>query len=116
MALNVDHSPMTTSPKTLPTDALVIRMAGSDDTSDLERLAQLDDQRPLRGNVLVAECNGELLAARAVVGGRTIADPFHHTKHLAALLEVRAELMRGPSSQMVRGPSMLDRARHAIAA
>ena len=35
---------------------------------------------------------------------------------IARRRDVRAELLRGSSSQMVRGPSFMDRARHAIAA
>jgi hypothetical protein len=108
---------MATSPApTTTTSDLIIRIARSQDAGMVEQLARLDDQRPLKGDVLVAEIDGTILAARSIETGRTIADPFHRTANLVALLEVRAELMRGSSSQMVRGPSFMERARHAIAA
>jgi hypothetical protein len=98
------------------TDPVTIRRSYPDDRSALLRLAILDSADPITGDALVAEVDGELRAAVALSGGAAIADPFHRTADLVALLEVRASLLREPSSQMVRGPSMLDRARHAIAA
>ena len=111
-----DHVDMNFSTTPTTTHDLIIRIARDADTEMLEQLARLDDQRPLAGDVLVAEIDGTILAARSMTTGRTIADPFHRTANLVALLDVRAELLRGSSSQMVRGPSFMDRARHAIAA
>lgn len=111
-----DHVDMNFSTKPTTTHDLIIRIAISTDAEMLERLALLDDQRPLTGDVLVAEIDGTILAARSVNTGRTIADPFHRTANLVALLDVRAGILRGSCSQMVRGPSFMDRARHAIAA
>ena len=107
---------MTTSSKPTTTSDLIIRIASSDDAETIGQLARLDDQRQLTGDVLVAEIDGTILAARSMATGRTIANPFHRTANLVALLGVRAELLGGSSSQMVRGPSFMDRARHAIAA
>lgn len=107
---------MNTTSNTTTTSDLIIRIARSQDTESLEQLARLDDQRALRGEVLVAEIDGRILAARSMESGRTIADPFHRTANLVALLDVRAGLLRGASSTMVRGPSFVERARHAIAA
>jgi hypothetical protein len=111
-----DHVCMAFSPQSPTTHDLIIRIARSTDAEMVNRLALLDDQRPLTGDVLVAEIDGTILAARSMATGRTIADPFHRTANLVALLDVRAELLRGSVSQMVRGPSLVDRARHAIAA
>ena len=107
---------MNTNSKPTTTSDLIIRIARQSDAGALEQLAQLDDQRAISGDALVAEIDGRILAARSMESGRTIADPFHRTADLVALLDVRAALLRGASTQMVRGPSLIDRARHAIAA
>lgn len=112
---NLSMSTVTNIPTT--SEALVIRTAGSEDADVLRRLALLDDQRPLNGQVLVAEVDGETLAAYGIESGRAIADPFRRTASLVAMLEQRATPAgRRASRRMVRGPSGLDRARHDIAA
>jgi hypothetical protein len=56
----------------------------------LRRLAELDSASALAGSVLVAEVDGEVLAALSVEEGRAIANPFRRTAELVALLRVRA--------------------------
>ena len=53
-----------------------------------EQLARLDSQRPLAGEILVAEQSGELVAALGA--DRAIADPFRPTADLVTLLRVRS--------------------------
>lgn len=72
------------------TDAITIRPAGPTDRPALRRLAALDSASPPTGQVLLAEAGGELRAALPLGGGRPIADPFHRTADLVALLELRA--------------------------
>ena len=73
----------------LTTDpAVVIRAARGSDGAALNDLAQLDSQRPLAGDVLVAEQGGALVAA--VAGERVIADPFRPTAEVVSLLRLRA--------------------------
>jgi len=67
---------------------VVIRAARGSDGDALERLARLDSQHPLTGPVLLAEQDGELVAALS--GDRAIADPFRPTADLVALLRVHA--------------------------
>jgi hypothetical protein len=67
---------------------VVIRAARGSDGAALENLARLDSQRPVAGDVLVAEQDGRLVAA--VAGERVIADPFRPTADVVALLRVRA--------------------------
>ena len=67
---------------------VVIRSARGPDSDTLDGLARLDSQLPLAGDVLVAEQDGELVAALA--GDRVIADPFRPTADVVALLRVRA--------------------------
>jgi hypothetical protein len=77
---------MPSIPNTDPT--VVIRAARGSDGDALERLARLDSQRPLQGDVLLAEQDGALVAALA--GDRAVADPFRPTADVLALLRVRA--------------------------
>lgn len=94
MARWLHHGPM---PATAPhssspslSDAVTIRRAFPDDAADLARLAALDSRRPLRGDVLLAERDGRILAALSPADGRAVADPFAPTADLVALLRVRA--------------------------
>jgi hypothetical protein len=77
---------MSNVPDTDPT--VVIRAARGSDGAALERLAGLDSQRPLQGDVLLAQRDGEIVAA--VSGDRVIADPFRPTEDLVALLNLHA--------------------------
>ena len=73
----------------LTTDpAVVIRAARGSDGAALDDLARLDSQRPLAGDVLVAEQHGALVAALSA--DRVIADPFRHTADVVDLLRLRA--------------------------
>ena len=74
--------------------SLHIRSARSDDVRALRQLAALDSARVPRGEVLVAEQDGELVAARSLTDGRAIADPFRLTAEAAAMLELRAAQLR----------------------
>jgi hypothetical protein len=67
---------------------VVIRAARDSDGNTLHNLARLDSQRPLAGDVLVAEQDGAVVAA--IGGDRVIADPFRRTADLVALLRLRA--------------------------
>jgi hypothetical protein len=76
------HNSLHTDPTVL------IRAARGSDGAALENLARMDSQRPLDGNVLLAEQDGSIVAALA--GARTIADPFRPTADLVALLRMHA--------------------------
>ena len=78
-----DHSP-----------ALTLRYAVPADADALQRLAQLDSGRAPRGTVLVAEVGGDLWAAISVDDHHVVADPFHPTGELVALLVERARQLR----------------------
>jgi hypothetical protein len=78
MALNNNH----------PTVA--IRAARGSDGLALARLAELDSKRPVTGDVLVAERDGELAAAYSMTTGAHVADPFRPTAELVALLRLHA--------------------------
>jgi hypothetical protein len=89
---------MPNRPDTHPT--VVIRAARGSDGEALERLARLDSQRPPTGDVLLAEQDGDLVAALA--GDRAIADPFRPTADLVALLRVHAGRAPRPRTRGAR--------------
>ena len=66
-----------------------IRRAGPHDAPALHRLAALDSAAPLRGEVLMAEADGVVLAALSLSDGSAVADPFSPTAELVALLRLR---------------------------
>ncbi len=72
------------------TAPVTLRGAGERDERALARIAELDGARPLRGPVLVAECDGALRAAISLADGSVIADPFQRTAALVELLRARA--------------------------
>ena len=67
---------------------VVIRAARGSDGGALDELARVDSQRPLAGEVLLAEQDGVVVAALA--GERVIADPFRPTADVVALLRLHA--------------------------
>lgn len=74
---------------------LAIRIANRQDGSALKRLAQLDGRRPPTvSRLLVAEVDGEVLAALPLDGGEAVADPFRQTSTLVAMLRLRAGQLR----------------------
>ena len=88
-----------------PANAHVIRRATDDDASTLVRLAQLDSQRPLGGNVLIGEIDGSAAAAISLNDNRLIADPFQRTAQLTQLLRMRATSLHA----VAETPSLRDR-------
>jgi hypothetical protein len=74
--------------------AVLIRTAGRSDGAALRRLAQLDSARVPVGELLVAETDGDLLAAHAPSTGATIADPFRHTAGVVEILHLRGAMIR----------------------
>jgi hypothetical protein len=81
---------MTTNSSPLTTP-ITIRLATPDDQLALYRLAALDSAPSLpTGRLLLAEVDGELLAALSLDDGSTIADPFHFTLHMVELLTTHA--------------------------
>jgi hypothetical protein len=73
------------------TASITIRMAYADDEPTLIRLAALDSSRVPRKPVLLAEVDGEARAALSLEDGAVVADPFHLTADLVALLRARAQ-------------------------
>ena len=85
---------------------VVIRAARGSDGDALEGLARLDSQRPLAGDVLLAEQDGRLVAA--LDAQRVIADPFRPTADVIDLLRLRAGRSRhaGRRRGLARAPRL----------
>jgi hypothetical protein len=74
-------------------EEISLRLAHPADDAALERLSELAGRRLSAGIVLVAEADGEILAA-ADGSGRVISDPFRVTLDVAELLRLRAGQLR----------------------
>jgi hypothetical protein len=69
---------------------VTIRFGSIADQRQIACLAALDSSKPPTHPVLLAEVEGQLLAALAISNGAVIADPFHLTADLIGLLRARA--------------------------
>ncbi len=67
-----------------------IRRSTHADGPALERLAALDSGRLADSPYLLAEADGEVIAAMPLGGGAPLADPFRPTAGIVAFLQMRA--------------------------
>ena len=86
--------------------AVTIRLAWAHDGRQLRRVAELDSSPLPRRELLIAELDGEILAAVSMADARAIADPFRPTADLVELLHARAAQLRGIASSSSRGRSL----------
>jgi hypothetical protein len=70
---------------------VTVRHSMASDMPALERLAALDSTRHHDGPVLIAEVDGQLVAALPLDGCPAFSDPFRPTADLVALLELRLD-------------------------
>ena len=69
---------------------LAIRRSGDADVTELRRVAERDCAEPPRGDALVAERDGAIVAWLEFASGRVGADPFVATADVVELLQLRA--------------------------
>ena len=81
---------------------VTVRMAAEGDAGTLARLAALDSASMPVGPALLAEVDGEAVAALPLTGGAPVADPFHSTSAAIELLELRAAQIRGRPATSTR--------------
>jgi len=75
--------------------AVLIRRAAPGDEPQIARLAALDERPQLpRGERLIGELEGRVVAALDVRSGRAVADPFVPTRKIVELLGLRASQVR----------------------
>lgn len=73
---------------------LVIRLASPEDEPAIARLSALDEHELPRGDRLIGELGGRIVAALDVRSGDAIADPFVFTSGVLELLGLRAAQVR----------------------
>ena len=83
--------------------SVTIRRAGAGDEAAVRQLAALDSTRPPAGETIVAEVEGEIVAALPLAGGPPVADPFVCCTELLDLLRLRAAQMDAPAAHGTRG-------------
>jgi len=75
--------------------AVLIRPAAPEDEPAIARLAALDELPQLpRGERLIGELGGRVVAALEICSGRAVADPFAPTSGVVELLGLRAAQVR----------------------
>ena len=78
---------------------ITIRQLTPAEADALVTLAERDSAQVPAGAALGAfDPDGAMLAAISLETDELVADPFEHTAHVAALLRVRAEQLRGDVS------------------
>jgi hypothetical protein len=71
-----------------------IRRARPADCRAIARLEALAERRLPAGPILLAEVDGELVAAAPEGGGQTVTDPFRVSLDVAELLRLRSSQLR----------------------
>lgn len=97
-------------------EGIVVRLFAERDIDAIRRLAALDSKPVPAGGVLVAEREGELVAALPLDGGQALADPFKPTAEVVALLQRRASEFRTDAGARVGRWARLHVPRRSFAA
>jgi hypothetical protein len=100
----------------LTSPPITLRCAVARDDSELSRLAALDSAAPLAPPVLVADLEGQLLAAISLADGAVVANPFQPTVALVELLRARERQLRGGPFQHRPRPRLRAWMRRRVAA
>jgi hypothetical protein len=92
-----DRLPSTIASAVGAREEIALRLAHPADDAVLHRLADLSGRRVPSGRVLVAEVDGEVVAA-ADPDGCVVSDPFRVTIDVAELLRLRASQLRAAAA------------------
>jgi hypothetical protein len=84
-------------------EAILLRVAEPRDAAGLRRLAERDCAPVPNAPVLVAEADGELVAAISLRDRGSIGDPFRHTNAILELLDLRAGQLATRGGRRRRG-------------
>src|SRR5437762_2218563 len=79
--------------------AVSLRLCSVNDDAAFERLAALEGRPVPTGRFVLAEVDGEIVAALPLNGGAPLADPFRQTTHLLPLLRLRAAQLEPSQSR-----------------
>jgi hypothetical protein len=83
---------------------LTIRIATPQDAGALRRLAELDSSAPISGRALLAELDGDLIAAASLENNAVIADPFTPSAYAVRMLTMRRHQLTRPGHRPSRDP------------
>src|SRR5207248_8986053 len=72
-------------------NVVALRTAEADDARVLKMLAELDEERELSGDALLALIDGDVVAAMSLDDGRVVSNPFVATSDAVSLLKLRAD-------------------------
>jgi hypothetical protein len=78
---------------------LVVRRARPSDHHALATLAALDSARPLIGERIVGEVDGQIAAAVSLHDGRVVANPFEPTADVVEILRLHTAGARSDSAR-----------------
>jgi hypothetical protein len=98
-----------------PPEPVLLRLSTVGDDEALARLAAFESRPAPRGQHVVAEVGGAVVAALPLGSGSLLADPFRRTASVVPLLELRAKQLtddraRGRSRGVLRAFRALSRA------
>ena len=82
---------------------VTIRLGDKGDRAAIARLGELDDRDPGDGPHLVADEDGEIVAALSLRDGKAVGNPFRRTAQCIELLRFRATQL-GAGGRCVRLP------------
>jgi hypothetical protein len=77
--------------------SLTMRLAHRGDAAAIARLVEMEEAQPLRGESLVAELDGTIIAALSLHDGQAVADPFRPTAGIVRALQHWRVESRDPS-------------------
>lgn len=92
----------TTAHHTHADEEITIRPGSPAEAGRIREVAERDSSPVPAGDLLVALVGNEVRAAVSIRSGETIADPFHRTDQLVALLSERAMQLRGENPRGLR--------------
>ncbi len=96
-ARNLTRRQAQPGPRVAAEKSVTLRFGVPADENRLARLAALDSSKPPAEPILIAEVEGQLLAALALSDGSVVADPFRPTADVIDLLRARAHQLDGNS-------------------
>lgn len=88
---------------------LTIRLAAAEDEVALLRLVGLASAPPLAGRVLLAELDGEPVAAVSLASGAVAADPFQPSDDAVRMLMLRRHQLLRQGGDVAPGRQLLRR-------
>ena len=86
-------------------DSVAVRFAGPEDEAAMRRLAALDSKKLADGPYLVAEADGDVIAALAIGSDHAVSDPFRWSIDVVELMKIRAAQLRAVPADAEVAPS-----------